>query len=105
VHAEDSEAGEVVCGGERVEVGVDFASAAHPGPPATVLAAHQVTEFAFHLGSGRPVVHDPLGVFGLPAGISEALLEPAHRDRATSGGLGALRPQRTIGWEGYDFPP
>ena len=60
--SEDGEAGQVGGGGEEVEVGVDFGSAADTGSASAVAATHQVAELAFDLGSGGPVVGLPVGV-------------------------------------------
>lgn len=94
---EHGEASEVLGGGEKVEVGVDLASAAHTSSSSAVLAAHHVAEFAFDLGAGRPVVVDPVGVLLLSARISERLLVAADPDGAPAFGVGALGSQRARG--------
>ena len=75
--AEHGQAGEVVCGGEEVEVGVDLGRAAHPGSSSAVAASHQVAELAFDLGAGGPVVGDPVRVLLAGAGVGQALLVAA----------------------------
>lgn len=62
MQAEHGEAGEVVSGGEEVEVGVDLAFAADACSSPAVSASHEVPELAFDLGSGGAVVVDPVGV-------------------------------------------
>src|SRR6266699_4500361 len=57
--SEPGQAGEVVRGGEEVEVGVDFGGAAYTGSASTVAVSHQVGELPFDLGAGGPVVGDP----------------------------------------------
>jgi len=56
---EHAQAGEVDGGGEQGEVGGDLGAAADPGTATAVAAAHQVPDFAFHLGPGAPVVGNP----------------------------------------------
>ncbi len=92
VDFEHGEAGQVVGDGEEGEVGVDLDGAAHPGSSSTVFAGHQVPEFAFHFGSGRPVAGDPGRVLLLLAGISQALLVATDPDPAAIAGSAALRP-------------
>ena len=95
--AENAEAGQVDCGGQEGEVGGDLGGAADPGSSAAVSAAHQVSDLAFHLGSGGAVVGEPLRC-GLPLpGLSEAALVPPDPDAAPTGGFGALGPQRAAG--------
>ena len=86
-----------MCGGEEVEVGVDFASAAHPGTASAVAAAHQVADLAFDFGAGGAVVVGPVGVVLVAAGGGEVLFVTADGDRAAGGRGGALGAQRTAG--------
>ena len=89
VKAEHGEAGEVGGGGEEVEVGVDFGSAANPCSASAVAAAHEVAEFAFDLGSGGAVV-------GAPGGVGLSVRAWA---RAASFGLIAMvRPAAVVHW-------
>ena len=94
--AEHGEAGQVDGGGEEVEVGVDFGSAADTGSASAVAATHQVAELAFDLGSGGPVVGLPVGIALAGAGLGERSFVPIDADRAPSGGVGALGAQRTV---------
>ena len=94
---EGGKAGEVLCGGEEVEVGVDFASAAHPGTASAVAAAHQVADLAFHFGAGGAVVVGPVGVVLVAAGGGEVLFVTVDGDLAAGGRGGALGAQRTAG--------
>ena len=84
-------------GGEEVEVSVDFGSAPDPGSPSAVAAAHQVTEFAFDLRPGGPVVGGPVGILLLTAGIGETLLVTADPDGAPVLGVGAVCSEHTPG--------
>lgn len=60
---------------------------------------HQVSDLAFHLGSGGSVVGQPRGVGLRGAGPGELLLIDADRDGAAAGagGSGALRNEATAG--------
>src|SRR6266508_5210006 len=91
---EGGEASEVLGGGEKVEIGVDFAGATDACSSPAVLASHHVTELALDLGAGGPVVRRPLGVLLLGAGIGEALLIAADSDGAAPLGVGALGAER-----------
>jgi hypothetical protein len=91
----DGEAGDVECSGEEIEVGVDLAPAAYPCLSSAVSAAHQVAKLAFDLGTGGPIVGDPVGVLLLAAGVGETLLVATDTDRAPVAGVGAPGPQRT----------
>src|SRR5215216_910651 len=97
VQAEHGEAGEVVCGGEEVEIGVDLASAADSRSSCAVLASHQVAELAFDFGAGGPVVGGPVRVVLLGAGLGETQFVATDADAAPSGGVGAVGSQRTVG--------
>ena len=88
--AEHGEAGEVVCGGEQVEVGGDLRRAAHSGAAAAVPAAHQVSDLAFHLGAGGSVVSLPVRVALAGPGPGELFFVGADIDGAASLGPGAL---------------
>jgi hypothetical protein len=97
LESEDGEAGDVGCGGEEVEVGVDLASAAESGSSSAVLASHQMAELALDFGAGGPVVVGPVESLLLTAGIGEALLVATNADGASISGVGALGSQRTVG--------
>lgn len=58
---------------------------------------HQVSDLAFHLGSGGSVVGQPRGVGLRGAGPGELLLIDADRDGAAAGRSGALRNEATAG--------
>ena len=90
VEAEHGEPGQVVGGGEEVEVGVDFGSAPDPGSPPAVAAAHQMAEFAFDFGSSSAVVGDPDGVVSLASCSGETVFIAADRDATPTCGFGAL---------------
>lgn len=77
---EHRETRQVVCSGEEVEVGVDFGLAPHPGSAPAVAATHQMTDFAFDFGTGRPVVGSPVGIVLLLSGISETMLVASNTD-------------------------
>ena len=53
--AELGECGWLV-GGQQSEVGTDLGGAADPGAASAMVAAHQVSDLAFHLRSGGPVL-------------------------------------------------
>ena len=80
VESEDTETREVGCGGEKVEIGVDFGSAPDPGTAAAMSSAHEMTDFAFDFGSGRPVVGSPVGVVLEPSGVGEAMFVASDTD-------------------------
>ena len=75
--SERTEAGQVDRGGQQGEVGGDLGGAAHSGAAPAVAAAHQVTDLAFDLRAGGPVVGDPGGV-GL-GGAGTGQLRPRRR--------------------------
>ena len=81
---------QVVCSGKEVEVGVYFGSAPNAGSPSAVVVAHQVTDFAFDLGTGRPVVGSPCGILLKAAGVGETVLVTSDTDPASALGCGAL---------------
>jgi len=71
---EHAEAGQVGCGGEQGEVGVDLWPPADAGAAAAVSAAHQVGDFALDLGTGGGVGGFPVGVGLAGAGAAELFL-------------------------------
>src|SRR5690606_17710516 len=79
------------------EVGVDLGVAAHPGAASTVAAEHEMGEFAFDLGSGRPVVIPPPWTLLAGAGLGQVFLVTADADGAALGVGGALGAQRAVG--------
>jgi hypothetical protein len=92
--AEDGEAGEVVGGGEQVEVGVDFCASSDSCSSAAVAASHQVSEFAFDLGAGLTVVVSPLGIVRMSAAFSQESFVAADLDGPPPGRGCAVGPQR-----------
>ena len=95
--AEGCQAGQVVGGGEQVEVGGDFGPSSHSCSSPAVASSHQVSELAFDLGSGGPVVGDPLGVLRLGAGFGQDRLMAADVDSAAGVCGGAVGSQRAVG--------
>src|SRR6266851_1394623 len=93
---EHGEARQVLSGGEEVEVGVDFAVAAHAGASSAVFAAHEMTELAFHLGTSRPVVGRPFGVGLALAGPGEHLFVGTDANGAPTFGGGAVFGERAV---------
>ena len=76
--AEDGKASEVVGSGEQVEVCGDLGSSSHSCSSPAVASSHQVSELALDLGSGGPVVGEPLGVLRLGAGFGQEGFVAAH---------------------------
>jgi hypothetical protein len=97
VESEHAETRQVGGGGEEVEIGVDFGSPSDAGSSAAVSSAHQVTEFPFDFGSGRPIIRDPVGVVLLTPSIDETVFVTPDTDTPTSLGIGAFRTQHTPG--------
>jgi len=95
--AEDGKASEVVGSGEQVEVCGDLGSSSHSCSSPAVASSHQVSELAFDLGSGGPVVGDPLGVLRLGAGFGQDRLMAADVDSAAGVCGGAVGSQRAVG--------
>jgi hypothetical protein len=92
--AERRESGEVHCGSEETEVGVDFGVPAHTSAATGVPASHQMTDLALDLRARGGVVGFPRWV-GLPrASTLELLLVDADVDRASTGRGGAPVRQR-----------
>ena len=95
--SERGEAGHVGGGGEQVEVGVDFGSAADSSAAAAVSSSHHVAEFAFDFGAGGPVVVFPLGALLALTGSGEGGFVDPDPDGAAAGCLGARLAQRAVG--------
>ena len=91
---EDGEAGEVVGGGEQVEVGVYLSASSYPCSPAAVAASHQMSQPTFDLGSGLAVIIQPGRVLGVSARLGQARFVAADLDGPSPIGGGALRAQR-----------
>src|SRR3979490_2219313 len=94
---EHGETGQVLGGGEQVEVGVDFSFAADARSSSAVLASHHVAELAFDFGPGAPIVGGPFGVLLLLAGVGEALFVGTDSYGAPALGVGALGSQGGVG--------
>ena len=78
--AEDGESGEVGGGGEELEVGGDFVTAAHSGAAAAVASAHEMADFAFDFRSSGPVVGFPGRVGLVASGGGQSGFVAADRD-------------------------
>jgi hypothetical protein len=87
---------EVDGGGEKVEIGVDFGSAADAGSASAVSSPHHVAELAFDLWAGGPVIGLPVGVGLTGAGPGERSRVGRDADGASTGGVGALAAQRAV---------
>lgn len=88
--SERGEAGEVGCGGEEVEVGVDFWFASDSGFASAVSAAHEVTDLSFDFGPCGPVVVAPVLVGLSFAGSGQDGFVDPDADGAAARGGGAL---------------
>ena len=69
----------------REKSAATLVGAADSGAAPAVAAAHQVTDLAFHLGPGGPVVGDPGGIGLGGAGTGQLSLVGADRDGAAGG--------------------
>ena len=90
MESEDAETRQVGCGGEEVEVGVDFGSATDPGTAAAVSSAHEMSELAFDFGAGRPVVGFPVGIALEESGVGEPMFVTPDTDTPAALGAGAF---------------
>lgn len=97
VQAEAREAGQVVGGGEQVEVGGYACDSSHASSPAAVSSPHEVPELAFDLGSGRSVVGGAVGLGLAPAVLGEFGFVEADADLAAVRRAGAKVAQRAGG--------
>jgi hypothetical protein len=93
--SEVSETCQVDFGGKAAEVGTDFVGATNACSSSSVLASHEVAEFSFDLGPGRPVVGDPLGLLLTSTCSGKHRFVQPDGNVATLGRLGALRTERT----------
>jgi hypothetical protein len=105
--SEYGKAGHVGGGGEEVEVGVDLGGASYSGSSTSVPSAHEVSEFAFDLGTGAPIVGEPVRIGLLLAGLGQGLFVGVDSDGASPGRFGALGARGQVAqWTvKYAVPP